>query len=302
MFTFSRKLAATVTSRNNISLSFSFSILCNTFVLVRFLHIAIVIMKMALALVLLTCIASCTAIRSAQSLNGTRCDPSRDPYQFLDVAFIKDRKEFVADLVRSLNPRSTVNTAMTGCDNRYVLAPTRFEGDWLRKSCKEGVFIGQALCSQASNNGTDIAPIDIVDRLDPKRGASDDWYELLDGWCTQEPEPHWTGFEDCYHACQAIHVDCEQVDYPDCRVCFDPIHASKGRENCQGVRGRDRYEYNGGPSKFDFKPPKKFSFLDACVAGCGDYAALKKLKKQGGPACVRGKEPITYLSKWDAAS
>jgi recombination protein RecA len=32
MFTFSRKLAATVTSRNNISLSFSFSILCNTFV------------------------------------------------------------------------------------------------------------------------------------------------------------------------------------------------------------------------------------------------------------------------------
>ncbi|CAE7663246.1 unnamed protein product [Symbiodinium pilosum] len=160
---------------------------------------------------------------------------------------------------------------------------TVFEGRFMQDECKEGVRIGHALCAQDTATGPSIAPEEIIEYFESglPTAAGQHWEELRSHWCTQSPPPMWTGFKDCFHACQYKHVDCDQV--PGCRLC------RQSAQNCEGVRDKPYVDNYGRPT-FIKMAVRNYRFFDACIAGCGSYVELKmKEKKKGGPACQLGK-------------
>ncbi|CAJ1336079.1 unnamed protein product [Effrenium voratum] len=146
-----------------------------------------------------------------------------------------------------------------------------YEGRWLEEKCTEGVDIGHSLCAQETNTGPSIAPLEIVDHWEKglvDTGGGTWWTAKEAEWCSLSPPPRWTGFEDCFHACQFHFRDCKQLE---CSAC-------KGSPaNCDGIWDRD------------FTESDRLYFFDACTFGCQHYVHLKS-DQGGGPACEVGSK------------
>jgi len=145
----------------------------------------------------------------------------------------------------------------------------------LQQKCKKGVQIGKALCGQTTNKGPSIVPLDIINRFEIPlfqnknyTAEAKAWNKWTQSMCEKHPKPAWTGFQDCYHACQSYYVDCKQTR--SCKICVDKDEIDAGK--CDGIQ----YPHNSGNT-----------FLGACVQGCSIYTTLKK-EKGGGPACEIG--------------
>jgi len=189
------------------------------------------------------------------------------------------RKQASALCTKTYGIRGTVRT-----ENNY-------EAGYMQEKCKEGVQIGKALCEQTTQEGPSIVPLDIIDHFDAVESEYEEytaeakaWNKWTQSMCKKDPKPAWTGFEDCYHGCQYMYVDCKQAR--SCKICLDKAEIDAGI--CHGIRKKTVYT-NGSRTMIDWTvpPPPKYTFLDACVEGCSIYTDLKK-QNGGGPACKIG--------------
>jgi len=224
--------------------------------------------------------AARTAVEAASnSSDAEACDPVDDLVEFSvsQGFFGRGAKKKEADkwCEATYDVRGRVRTL------------TLFEARWLQEKCKEGASIGQKLCGQTADSGPTAVPEEIIDHFESGGygEAAKGWQKLADGWCGQVPRVKWTGFKDCYHACQYLHVDCKQ--WYTCTMCQ---HSSD--EGCNGVRDK-AYYVNGhsGALSWAETPKQSYTFLEACVQGCAMYAQKKRAKGGGGPACKAGAGP-----------
>ncbi|CAJ1421132.1 unnamed protein product [Effrenium voratum] len=150
------------------------------------------------------------------------------------------------------------------CERHY----TNNDRDFTVRSY-EGRLRKFGLCAQETNTGPSIAPLEIVDHWEKglvDTGGGTWWTAKEAEWCSLSPPPRWTGFEDCFHACQFHFRDCKQLE---CSAC-------KGSPaNCDGIWDRD------------FTESDRLYFFDACTFGCQHYVHLKS-GQGGGPACKVG--------------
>ncbi|CAJ1394037.1 unnamed protein product [Effrenium voratum] len=168
------------------------------------------------------------------------------------------------------------------CKHHFAVLPeyytlAAYEGRWLEEKCKEGVDIGHSLCAQETNTGPSIAPPKIIDHWEKglmDTGGGGWWAEQEADWCSSSPPPRWTGFEDCFQACQFHFRDCKQLE---CSTC------AGSPANCDGIMDRDFTDRDGSVG------PVRLYFFDACTFGCQHYVHLKS-DQGGGPACEVGSK------------
>ncbi|CAJ1336078.1 unnamed protein product [Effrenium voratum] len=162
------------------------------------------------------------------------------------------------------------------------------EGRWMQAKCREGVDIAQCLCAQETNTGPSIAPLEVIDHWEKGNTnvESGRWWEMKEtAWCSQSPPPQWTGFQDCFHACQFRFRDCHQLGCGVCRV---------SPASCDGVADKLVYDRYGNQQHMNAPPARHYSFLDACVLGCQRYV---NFKSGGGPACKVGIKLMQHRHK-----
>lgn len=231
------------------------------------------------------------AARSEGDLQAVLEKDDCDPLTFVDFSvgggwFSKDLKKAAERCEATYGHRGKMRTG------------TLFEGRWMQERCKEGAAIGRELCKQADNNGSAVAPEEIVDHFmaGGHSQAAKAWMKKAQEWCGESPHPRWTGFRNCYHACQYRHMDCQQSKFFKCLPC------NQDDKDCEGVRAVD--SKGRLQAEFDVPVAKGYSFLDACVQGCSLYAAIKRGGGKGGPACAKGTGPIQmthtgFTKRWE---